>query len=213
MKYLNCFKQIFFGVGDYDIPEILPESEVSVKEWIGFNYARNAKYKDCVPANTGVHFFLDDYQFERVWTEPTRYLDRVRKFDVVLSPDFSMYTDFPKAVQIYQHYRKHWLGRYWQENGAKVIPTISWSDEESFEWCFDGEPHNSIVAISNVGCMNNDKARKNFMRGYNKMLEVLEPSKVLLFAQKLDDYKGNIEVIKVDRFKELHEKQKKGKEC
>ena len=32
MKYLNCFKQIFFGVGDYDIPEILPESEVSVKE-------------------------------------------------------------------------------------------------------------------------------------------------------------------------------------
>lgn len=116
--------------------------------------------------------------------------------------------DFPKAVQIYNHYRKHWLAAYWQENGINVIPTICWSDEESFDWCFDGEPRNSIVAVSNVGCMKNKQARENFMKGYNKMLEVLTPTKVLMFAQKMDDYKGNVEVIHVDRFAHLHKKEK-----
>ena len=31
---------------------------------IGFNYAKSSKDK-----NAGIHFFIDDYQFERVWTK------------------------------------------------------------------------------------------------------------------------------------------------
>ena len=46
----------------------------------------------------------------------------------------------PFAMQIYNQYRKHWLAAYWQLNGITVYPTISWSDENSYEWCFDGEP-------------------------------------------------------------------------
>ena len=187
-------------------------TEIDKVEWLGFNYARGTKGKGACDYDErekqGVNFFLDDYQFESVWTRPNKYIETLKNYNVVLSPDFSLYLDFPKAVQIYNHYRKHWLAAYWQENGINVIPTICWSDEESFDWCFDGEPRNSIVAVSNVGCMKNKEARKNFMKGYNKMLEVLTPIKVLMFAQKMDDYKGNVEVIHVDRFKHLHKKEK-----
>ena len=141
-NYENVQRMLFDGVGRYDIPEIEP-TQFNNAEFIGFNYAKSAKN----PENKAVHFFLDDYQFTRVWTEPDRYISMLQRFKYVLTPDFSLYTDFPKSLQIYNHYRKHWLGAYWQMHGINVIPTICWSDRDSFEWCFDGEPTRSVVAV------------------------------------------------------------------
>ncbi len=189
---------MYEGVGQYNIPAINPINDINICKWIGFNCARTHKGR----ANTtGVQFFIDDYQFERVWNDPERYAEFLKPFEAVLSPDFSLYTDFPKAIQIYNHYRKHWCAKFWQESGVKVIPTIAWSDKESYEWCFDGEPEGGIVAVSNVGCMNNKEARRAFMDGYNEMLIRLHPSKVLMFGHIFDDYKGNVEYIKYSYWK------------
>ena len=76
------------------------------------------------------------------------YVSMLQDFKCVMSPDFSTYTDFPKALQVYNHFRKHWIGTYMQMNGIDVIPTISWSDKESFSWCFDGEPVGGVVAVA-----------------------------------------------------------------
>lgn len=67
-NYENVQRMLFNGVGQYDIPEIEP-TQFDNAEFIEFNYAKNAKE----PANKAVHFFLDDYQFNRVWTDPDRY--------------------------------------------------------------------------------------------------------------------------------------------
>ena len=85
-----------------------------------------------------------------------------------------------------------------KKGGIKVIPTIEWGTKDSYSWCFDGVPEDSIVAVSNVGCMNNKEHRRLFMDGWNEMLVRLQPRKILLFAQKLDDYKGNWEHIPYD---------------
>lgn len=103
-NYENAQRMLFDGVGQYDIPEI-ELTQFNNAEFIGFNYARNAKE----PENKAVHFFLDDYQFTRVWTDPDRYVSILQRFKYVLTPDFSLYMDFPKALQIYNHYRN----RYW----------------------------------------------------------------------------------------------------
>lgn len=191
-QFLNLQERIFDGAGEYDIPQLLPETAVDVQDWIGFNYILGEKEPD----KKGVQFFLDDYQFERVWNYPNKYADTLRKFGAVLTPDFSLYRDFPKAVQIFNHYRKHWVGAYWQEKGLKIIPTIAWSDKDSYNWCFDGEPEGGIVAVSNVGCMRNKEARQLFMDGYNEMLTRLQPSEILCFGYIFDDYKGNVRYIK-----------------
>ena len=192
-RYQNLEDCIFSGVGKYNTPQILPIGSLDVDDWISFNYAKSTK-KD--KSKCGVNFFLDDYQFERVWNNPNRYRELLKDFKCVLSPDFSLYKDFPKAVQIFNHYRKHWCGRYWQDSGMTVIPTIAWSDKSSYDWCFDGEPENSIAAVSNVGCMRNKESRRLFMDGYNEMLIRLQPKKILMFAHIMDDYKGNICYIK-----------------
>ena len=104
--------------------------------FIPFNCAKT----DSMRARHGVHFFIDDYLFERVWKDPARYAQMLMDFRAVMTPDFSLFTDYPVAVQLYNHWRKHLLGAYWQRMGMTVIPSICWSDESSFDWCFDGEP-------------------------------------------------------------------------
>ena len=117
----------YFQIPKLDATDWVPE------DLIGFNYVLNK------PDYTkGVHFFLDDYQFERVWNRPDNYVDKLSKFDCVLTPDFSLYTDFPLAMQIWNTYRSRLIGRYWQDCGVTVIPTVSWSTHESYNFCFDG---------------------------------------------------------------------------
>lgn len=177
-NYLNLRKAIYDGVGALDIPEIIGMKDFNLPKFKQFNYVKSGK----VDASEGVSFFLDDYQFERVWNKPEVYTQMLKKYKCVLSPDFSLFNDFPKAIQIFNHYRKHWVARYWQDNGIKVIPTIAWSDEDSFEWCFDGEPKNSVVAVSSLGVWKNPETKKAFLLGYEKMIEVLNPSKILIFC-------------------------------
>lgn len=186
-NYENLNKSIYNGTGTFDTPCLLPEN-ITANSFIGFNYAKSCKQ----PYDKGLHFFVDDYQFSRVWTNPDAYLDMLRKFKVVCTPDFSTYMDFPKVIQIYNHYRKHWLGAYWQNNGITVIPTISWSDKNSFEWCFDGEPVGGAVAVSSVGTQLNRESRLLFMDGYNEMLLRLQPTLIYFYGNVPEECEGNI---------------------
>ena len=147
--------------------------------FIGFNYAKTEKN----PEDKIVHFYLDDYQFLRVLYNPDMYLSVLQRFKAVLSPDFSTYSDFPKAVQIFNHYRKQWLGAYWQYYGIDVIPTIGWSTPDSYEFCFDGIPRDSLICISTVGIYANKEWRYSFLDGYHKALDVLTPKKIIFYGK------------------------------
>ena len=197
-QFCNLESAMYQGVGKYGIPEIEPVYECDVNKWLSFNYIK--AYETKADRTTGCHFFIYDYQFERAWNTPDKYLNHLSRYGCVLSPDFSAFPDFPFAVNIFNHYRKHWLARYWQEHGITVIPTVRWGDESSFEWCFDGEPRNSIIATSEVGCVQNKEDLAGFRRGYNKMLEILNPTKILLYTNKVDkDYGGNVTYIRWGR--------------
>lgn len=176
-SYENLNKAMFDGIGIYGIPELHPVF-YEADNWIGFNYAKGCEE----PEIHGVHFFIDDYQFNRVWSNPDAYLNMLKRFQCVCTPDFSTYTDFPKAIQIYNHYRKHWCGAYWQENGVRVIPTVSWSDKDSFEWCFDGEPTGSVVAVSSVGTQGNKECARLFVRGFEEMVRRLQPVRIIMYG-------------------------------
>ena len=178
------------GVGKSDMPEMYPGHNDNLEDipLQGFNFALKEKN----PENIGFHFFLHDYQFERVWKYPDRYTECLSKFAFVLSPDFSPYADMPKALQIYNIYRNKWCGRYWQEHGIKVIPTFTMGDLGTFEICCDGIPKHSTIAISTMG-----EGRWGNFEGlysmWDMMLRVLEPETILLYGKNLSaNLKGNI---------------------
>lgn len=198
--------------GYYDIPPIHSIAEdFKTCEFIAFSDALQNK----TPENVGVHFYIDDYRFERLWNNPRQYLEMLRKFKYVLSPDFSMFTDFPKAMNIYNHYRKHWLASYFQSEGIKIIPTICWSDEESFKWCFDGEPLNSVVSVSSIGAAQSKESINLFLKGYEAMLEKLAPKQVLYFGKCLleDQYTSNVVFLQTSQQKRLDYLNQKTASC
>ena len=85
-------------------------------------------------------------------------------------------------MQMWKHFQKHWIGAYLEKNGIKVIPTIGWSDEESYEWCFDGEPKKTIVAVSSIGTQRYEESRVLFLKGFKKMVQKLEPTQILFWG-------------------------------
>lgn len=174
-SFENFDRFCFPGVGKYGIPQIEPVTDYPSGELIPMNYAKTEKH----PESKIVHCFVDDYQFTRFWNAPDRYIPMLSRFAAVCSPDFSMYTDMPLAMQIYNHYRKHWLAAYWQLNGITVYPTISWSTPESYDWCFDGEPVGGVVAVSSVGTQNSKESKRLFLRGYEEMMKRLDPAWVI----------------------------------
>jgi hypothetical protein len=125
-----------------------------------------------------------DNRFDEVWKNPKDYLAELKQYKQVMSPDFSMYTTMSLALQIFNTFRSRWCGAYWQANGLTVIPTISWSDEWSYEFCFDGVEKGSIVAVSTIGCAD---VKKLFMSGFVKMCEAIAPESVICYAAPFDE--------------------------
>lgn len=157
---------------------------------IGFNYAKTSKEK-----NVGIHFYLDDYQFERIWNKPEDYIDILKQYECILSPDFSLYMDMPMPMKIWNTYRSRLIGQYYQNQGIKVIPTLSWAEKETFEFCFEGIPKGSVVSISIIGVKRNKEALKIWKAGVDELIRRIEPSTILIYGGKLDYDYGNIKVI------------------
>lgn len=207
LNFENLEKFQFCGVGPYDIPQIEPVTMYPDGGFIPANYALTEKH----PEDKNVHFFVDDYQLVRYWNTPDKYIPMLSKFRAVCAPDFSTYTDMPVAMQIYNHYRKHWLAAYWQLHGLTVYPTISWSTPESYEWCFDGEPVGGIVAVSSVGTQANDESKRLFLQGYEEMIKRLFPSFVIFYGKVPDECDWN--VIRVKPHGDDIKERKKEKDC
>lgn len=159
----------------------------------GFNYAKSMP--DEGKRRQACHFFIDDYQFERVWANPMRYLDALRGFRCVLTPDFSMYMDMPLPMMAWNHYRSQALGYIWQREGLKVVPTLSWAGSESYAFCFEGVPKRSAVAVSTVGVKRDDSAIDVWRAGMAEAMDRLDPRRVLLYGGDVGFDFGSCEVV------------------
>ena len=165
---------------------IIENDDFIPDELIGFNYAKSNKDK-----NVGIHFYLDDYQFERIWNYPEKYYDVLMEYDCILSPNFSLYMDMPMPMKIWNTYRSRQIGAYFQKRGLNVIPTICWAEAETFQFVFQGIPKGSIVSVSTIGVKKDEDALKVWADGMTEMIKQIEPSVILVYGGKLEyDYKG-----------------------
>ena len=160
---------------------------------IGFNYAKTSKDKAA-----GIHFFIDDYQFERVWNSPEKYVEVLKDYECILSPDFSLYTDMPIPMKIWNVYRSRQIGAYYQGAGLKVIPTISWCEPETYSFCFEGIPEGSIVAISTIGVKESKDAAQIWHDGVDAMIDRISPRTILVYGGQIEHDYGDIEVVHYD---------------
>ena len=174
-------------VGKYQIP-LIRKQEIDFDTISLLSYVQT-KATDEENAYKTVHFFTHDWLFEKVYDNAFDAAEKLKQYYALLSPDFSMFTDMPLALQIVSVFKNRWCGAYWQSLGFTVIPTVSWGDERSFEFCFDGVEKGSTVAVCTYYRENDEEA---FMLGYNKMMEIIEPSAILCYDEPFKAMTGNI---------------------
>ena len=119
----NTFlRNSFYATDQYDMPFVYKQDvDLSNLIFIGFqNTKLNESKAKC---NQTVHFFIDDYKYEAVWNQPNKYINKLSQYKQVLSPDFSLYTNMPMALQVYNTFRRRWCSAFWQAHGLTVIPS------------------------------------------------------------------------------------------
>lgn len=163
-------------IGDPGIPNLLNLNNVQIpKALIPFN-----KINKEIDKSKYVHFYIHDYQFSQILTSTNKYIDRLKQFDVVITPDCSMLIGQSKCLQQTSTYFNRAVGLYLQKQGIPIIPNIRWSDEKSFEYCFLGVPKHYILSISTHGCIRSKKQKEIFKLGLGEMIQRLEPSSIIV---------------------------------
>jgi hypothetical protein len=150
-----------------------------------------------------IHFYEDDSAFERLWRNPKRYLPILKKFRGIISPDFSLYRDMPLVMQQWNTYRNRALGCWLQENGVRVICNVRWGDERTYNFCCDGVPRGSVIAIGSHGCIKVSEDRKYFESGLAYIVNELRPKAIVVYGSTPDatfaKYRENgIDIVQFD---------------
>jgi hypothetical protein len=182
---------IFSGANDWGIPDVLPQpSDLTVPEDVKA-YGFRQKIRTTRPIV--LHFFLEDYRFEIVWNEPIRGVNAVKRDCIwaACSPDFSLWSDQPLTLHLWNTYRSRWVARFWQQHGVIIIPSINWSTPDSYAFCFLGIPPQQIVTMY-VAKRMQPFEREYFLAGYQAMLDYLQPRHIIWFGDVLSDITDTI---------------------
>ena len=187
MDNFNVYRD-FETEGEFQFPVIKPVYELpKIERWLDLQEFRELNAKGADLSKCGLQLYNWDYQIQCLWLSPQKYTAALKKLAAVCAPDFSMYTDMPVVMQMWNHYKQQWLGAYWQANGVTVIPSIGWSTPESCEWAFDGVPRGGIVSVSTQGVRRNtEQAREFFRRGWGQATLWLNPCGVICYGKPFD---------------------------
>ncbi len=134
---------------------------------------------------------LLNFQYDKtincIYNDIFSYAKRVFNFLAVATPDYSAYRNMEPCLVEENVRRSLWVGAWLQYLGIRVIPTVTWADERTYDICFDYIEEGSIVAISTIGVAKN---REWFLKGFNEMIKRINPSLILVRGKKIEGMFG-----------------------
>ena len=132
-------------------------------------------------------FYEDDWNFDSVlgiWFRSSHAYKVLSHFAGIITPDFSLYQDFPLPLKLWNVYRMRAFG-YWFGTlcGHAVINNVRWGTPETYWYCFDGIPENSVVAIGTVGGSPRKlEDRERFEEGLRELVKRLHPHTIIVYG-------------------------------
>lgn len=210
-QQINIFKMHYWNdatlVGKYRLPQLEPTQFIP-HEVVGFNERSSVRN----PKAHWIDFFIDDIHFECIWNRADFYLEKLAKFDGVITPDFSMLPEMVPGQIIWNNTRNRVLAYYMQKHNINIIPTASWCYRSDFDWCFDGLPEDSSIAVSTNGCKSSPYGLNTFMRGVEELYRQKNPSHLIVCGRKIEELSNYDNIIYYPCFSQrLQERLKYGK--
>ncbi len=91
--------------------------------------------------------------------------------------------------------RNRVMAYYLQKQGFNIIPVATWCHESDFEWCFDGLPEHSSIAISTNGCKTDPYSHKMFMMGVAELQRQKKPINLIVCGRPMPELEQYTNVI------------------
>ena len=185
--------------GKYDMPVVKSNVDKIPEHLESYQIAGRKEKK--ILSGTALHFYIYDYIFDGeqgVWNSLVRGVEFKRGFnlkklegnDYIIVPDLSLYGDMPLVVmQMWIVYRARAIAYALQQLGFKVIINVRWTDESSYEFCFDGIEHGSVVAVGSYGCSKASVDRYLFDKGLEELIKRVQPECIFFYGTVTDSMK------------------------
>ena len=178
-----------FFYGKFEIPHIdAPDKIIIPNGMVPFSVRERSQDK-----KDFVCFYEHDINFRDILTKTEEYVDELKQYPGIITPDCSLYIDAPLCVQIADIYLNRAVGHYLQKQGLYVIPNIRWGDERTFKEeflgekvAFQGVDKHSIVSVGTYGQIQSAESKRFFREGLSEMIKELEPEVVLVYGSMPD---------------------------
>jgi len=192
---VSLVETAFFD-GKFEIPHInAPDKIIVPGGMVPFSVRERSQDK-----NDFVCFYEKDVNFREILTNTEEYVEELKQYPGVITPDCSLYLDAPLCVQIAGIYLNRAVGYYLQAQGLYVVPNIRWGDERTYTSDFLGEKisfqevdKHSIVSIGTYGQIKSAESKRYFREGLEAMLDELEPEVVLVYGSMPKKIFGGLE--------------------
>jgi hypothetical protein len=148
----------------------------------------------CQPEHTKdatMFFYEEDEAFQGIWNRKVDTVVRILEYGwgQIACPDFSCYRDAPLIIKQYAYYKQQYMGRYFQEAGIKVIPSLVNIDSRDYDWMLAGIPKNAPIVSCQVLTIYNKFTKKEgheerscFHKAINYAVETIEPQCILFYG-------------------------------
>ncbi|WP_026508537.1 DUF4417 domain-containing protein [Butyrivibrio sp. MC2013] len=191
---VSLVETAFFD-GKFEIPHIDAPKDIIIPEgMVPFSIRERSQDK-----NDFVCFYENDINFREILINTEEYVDNLKRFPGIVTPDCSLYLDAPLCVQIADIYLNRAVGYYLSQQGLYVVPNIRWGDERTYKSDFLGEKvafqgvdKHSIVSIGTYGQIKSTESKRYFREGLEEMLKELEPEVVLVYGAMPDKIFGGL---------------------
>lgn len=156
---------------------------------VPFSKAMRGSEKDII-----VVFYEPDTQFARILHNPKRYVESLRRFSCVVGPDFSQKVGMNPFVCYENSWWNKALTAYYQSFGIMMIPNVTWSTPDTYDYSFAGIPKHSVIAINCTGIKGNHASMYLWRKGYQEALRILEPVLIIRYGDKMPGEREDISV-------------------
>ena len=169
---------------DCNIDDMCAKKNQEIDSALTYLIMYNSFSADIKFENNVVGFFLHDKVFEGIYNQPYEVLSKLLRYNLkgILAPNFSLWSNEPYALQIHNWYKTQWCSRYAQEMGIKVMPTLNWSDENSYDFCFSGIPKYAKKVICQSRNLSDELAQKRFLKGLIESHSRLEFGHIYIYG-------------------------------
>ncbi|MBR1808024.1 MAG: DUF4417 domain-containing protein [Paludibacteraceae bacterium] len=130
------------------------------------------------------HFYIEDAKIERYWNNLPKYERQLSQFKALIAPNLSCTEQMPLEAKRWNVFRNKLMAAWLQSRGISVIPDVMWWKNADMDWCLDGIPRHSVIAINSTGLRRNENSKQIWLEGYKQAVEILKPTMILRYGAK-----------------------------